>query len=72
MLKLIIEYKQATKLFIEYLKSNKVDPNNFFSADIKYQIGYFIDFIEQQGLSVICDNSNYWIYYTKNDPKSIQ
>lgn len=71
MLKEIKQYSNTLKEFINYLTESGVVLNDFYSKDIKFRIGFYIDFLDKHNITVMADCYNYAVYYDREIPESV-
>ena len=62
MIQRIIKNKNTFVKFGLYLKDNKVDITSFIKLPFHYQLGFLIEFINNEGYDMVVDNFNYIIY----------
>ena len=70
MLKEIKQYSNTLKEFINYLTESGVVLNEFYSKDIKFRIGFYIDFLDKHNITVMADCYNYAVYYDRETNES--
>ena len=57
---------KAFPIFLNHLKVNDIDAKEFIKRDELDQIGHYIQFIDEQGISFMCTNYSVLFAYNKN------